>query len=97
MQLGQDHEQRFLHELLQQGADVCQIQNCGAFEATLAAMKASRAYIYQAAVKYDDFLGYPYFLVRVEQPSLLGNWSYISLECKLALNPRTDFVIQAAC
>ncbi|MGA7951896.1 MAG: hypothetical protein WCA07_00100 [Gloeobacterales cyanobacterium] len=96
MQLGQDHEQQFLDELLQQGTDVCQIQTCGAFEGTFAAMKTSPAYIYQSAVKYDDFLGYPYFLVRVEQPSLLGNWSYISLECKLALNPSTDFVIQSA-
>ncbi|NJM67204.1 MAG: TM0106 family RecB-like putative nuclease [Acaryochloris sp. RU_4_1] len=97
VQLGQAHEQKFLSDLLQQGADVCQIENRTDFEMTFAAMQAGHDYIYQAALQHDNFLGYPDFLVRVEQPSRLGDWSYLPLECKLALNPKPDFVIQAAC
>lgn len=97
VQLGQAHEQKFLDQLLQQGTDVCQIEDRSDFEVTLAAMKAGHAYIYQAALKYDNFLGYPDFLVRIEKPSNLGHWSYLPLECKLALNPKPDFVIQSAC
>jgi hypothetical protein len=52
MQLGKDHEGRFLKGLISQDADICLIENRGAFEATLAAIKAGRAYIYQAALKY---------------------------------------------
>ena len=97
VQLGQEHEQKFLNKLLQQGADVCQIQDRVSFDETLAAMKAGHAYIYQAALQHENFLGYPDFLVRIEQPSRLGDWSYFPLECKLALSPKPDFIIQAAC
>jgi predicted RecB family nuclease len=95
IQLGKEHEGRFLNELIRQGADVCMIENRGAFEATLAAMKAGRAYIYQAALKHESFLGYADFLVRFEQPSKLGHWGYVPLECKLALSPKPDFVLQS--
>jgi predicted RecB family nuclease len=97
IQLGKEHEQKFLDKLISQGADVCQIENRGAFEATLAAMKAGRAYIYQAALKHESFLGYADFLVRSDLPSKLGDWSYVPLECKLALNPKPDFVLQSCC
>jgi predicted RecB family nuclease len=97
IQLGKEHEQRFLNELISQGADVCMIENRGGFEATLAAMKAGRTYIYQAALKHESFLGYADFLVRVDQPSNLGRWSYVPLECKLALSPKPDFVLQSCC
>jgi predicted RecB family nuclease len=97
LQLGQEHEQQYLNELISKKADICQIENRGAFEATLAAMKAGRTYIYQAALNHESFLGYPDFLMRVERPSYFGDWSYIPLECKLAMNPKVDFVIQAAC
>lgn len=58
-------------------------------------MKAGYDYIYQAALKDGGFIGYADLMVRVDIPSNLGNWSYIPLECKLALTPRPDFVLQA--
>ncbi|MCG9890251.1 MAG: hypothetical protein MH252_04175, partial [Thermosynechococcaceae cyanobacterium MS004] len=97
IQLGKDHEQQFLDSLLNQGEDVYLIENRGAFEATLAAMRAGHTYIHQAALKHESFLGYADFLVRVEQPSKLGPWSYVPLECKLALSPKPDFVLQSCC
>jgi uncharacterized protein len=94
-QLGQAHEAKFLRSLHATGADICTIDNRHSFEATVAAMQAGHSYIYQAALQGDGFLGYADFLVRVEAPSELGSWSYVPLECKLALNPRPDFVLQA--
>ncbi|MCM1985125.1 hypothetical protein [Lyngbya confervoides] len=97
LQLGREHEQNFLQSLLEQGTDVCRIDHRGGFSATQAAMQAGRAWIYQAALEAGDFLGYADFLVRVDEPSNLGEWSYIPLECKLALQPNPDFVLQSCC
>ncbi len=97
VQLGHEHEQKFLDQLLQRGESVYKIEDRADFDLTLAAMQAGHHYIYQAALRHQDFIGYPDFLVRVDQPSQLGDWSYLPLECKLALNPKPDFVIQSAC
>jgi predicted RecB family nuclease len=92
--LGQEHEQTFLNYLQSEEADLCLISNHGAYEATIAAMKMGRTYIYQTALKNGNFLGYADFLVRVEIPSRLGSWSYVPLECKLARSPKADFLLQ---
>lgn len=97
IQLGQEHEQRYLRQLQNSGQDLCTIENRRAFEATLVAMQAGRSYIYQAALHQGAFLGYADFLVRVESPSILGSWSYAPLECKLALSPKPDFILQSTC
>ena len=38
----------------------------------------------------------PDLLRRIEQPSALGPWSYIPIECKLASKPKTTFLVQAS-
>ena len=35
-------------------------------------------------------------LRRIDRPLLLGNWSYIPIECKLANKPKTTFLVQAS-
>jgi predicted RecB family nuclease len=92
--LGQEHEQTFLNFLQSERADLCLIGNQGAFEATVAAMKIGRSYIYQPPLKHNDFLGKADFLVRVEISSQLGSWSYVPLECKLARSPKAEFLLQ---
>jgi predicted RecB family nuclease len=92
--LGQEHEQTFLNSLQAEEADLCLVGNPVAFEATIAAMKVGRSYIYQAPLKHDNFLGNADFLVRVEIPSQLGSWSYVPLECKLARSPKAEFLLQ---
>ncbi|NJN32826.1 MAG: TM0106 family RecB-like putative nuclease, partial [Synechococcales cyanobacterium RM1_1_8] len=93
-QLGNGHEQRYLQQLLSDGAQVFQVENRGTFEATAAAMVEGKSWIYQAALRYGDWVGYADLLRRVEVPSQLGDWSYIPVECKLALEPKPYFVIQ---
>ncbi len=97
-QLGQAHEQQYLQTLQEAREDVYIVPKSGGIEATLAAMQRGHRYIYQAVLQHENFMGYADFLVKVDCPSsLLGDWSYVPLECKLALNPKPHFVIQAAC
>ncbi len=55
-----------------------------AAEATIAAMRAGTAVIYQATFLHDRWVGHADFLERVEQPSALGDWSYEVADAKLA-------------
>lgn len=95
--MGQTHERRYLESLQQSGTDICIVNHANAWETTLDAMKSGRHYIYQAALQHENFMGYADLLVRIEEPSNLGDWSYIPLECKLAINPKAFFIIQACC
>jgi predicted RecB family nuclease len=94
-QLGDRHEKDYLLSLEQAGIEVYKIDSRGGYKATIAAMKAGAPYIYQAALRDGNWIGFADFLMRVNEPSDLGAWSYIPLECKLALNPKPYFVIQA--
>jgi predicted RecB family nuclease len=94
-QLGDRHEKEYLLSLEQAGIEVYKIDSRGGYRATIAAMKAGAPYIYQAALRDGNWIGFADFLIRVNEPSDLGAWSYIPLECKLALNPKPYFVIQA--
>lgn len=95
--LGQEHEKQYLQKLQADSEDVFTVDS-GRLESTLAAMKAGHDFIYQAVLGHGNFRGIADFLVRVDRPSdLLGDWSYVPLECKLALNPKPHFVIQAVC
>lgn len=104
-QLGQEREAQFLLELEKSGQEVYHLRHRGGFKATLGAMQAGYPMIYQAALETPQsqstspplarWIGYADFLVRVEEPSNLGSWSYIPLECKLAVHPKPYFVIQA--
>ena len=94
-QLGSEYETKFIRSLAESGANIYKIEQRGTYNLTIDAMTAGYDYIYQAALKDDGFIGYADLMVRVDVPSNLGNWSYIPLECKLALTPRPDFVLQA--
>ena len=96
-EMGQNHEQSYLESLQQAGTGICMVERTDAWETTLDAMKSGRHYIYQASLQHESFMGYADVLVRVEEPSNLGSWSYIPLECKLAINPKPLFIIQSCC
>jgi predicted RecB family nuclease len=94
-QLGDRHEKEYLLSLERAGVEVYKIDSRGGHTATIAAMKAGAPYIYQGALRDKNWIGFADFLIRVNEPSDLGAWSYIPLECKLAINPKPYFVIQA--
>ena len=62
--------------------------------ATVAAMDAGAAMIYQATFFDGTFLGRTDFLRRVERPSERRPWSYEVIDTKLALSPKPYYLIQ---
>ncbi|NOT53604.1 MAG: TM0106 family RecB-like putative nuclease [Deltaproteobacteria bacterium] len=95
---GARHEQRVLTQLQADTDDVCSIPATpNRVALTHQAMHAGYAVIYHGALTADDFLGIPDFLVRVEQPSTLGNYSYEVWDAKLARTARPEFVLQLCC
>ncbi|HWT35638.1 MAG TPA: TM0106 family RecB-like putative nuclease, partial [Paraburkholderia sp.] len=65
-------------------------------EATLQAMRDGYDVIYQAAFLDGQLLGYADFLVKVAAPSALGDYSYETVDTKLALSSRSKFLVQLA-
>ena len=100
---GFQHEQRFLDDLRAEGLSVQEIhvpegdRGTGyraAAEATVAAIRAGAAVIYQAAFFDGRWLGFADFLRRVETPSQLGPWSYEVWDTKLARHTKGSAVLQ---
>src|SRR5579872_4761534 len=90
------HEKKFLAELtIEKAGDVVDVSTAeDPFAATIEAMKAGRAVIYQAALRRGPFAGYADFLVRVGRPSRLGAFSYVVWDTKLAHEPKPYFLVQ---
>ena len=100
---GLQHEQRFLDGLRAEGLGVEAVhvpegdRGSGyraAAEATVAAMRAGTAVIYQAAFFDGRWLGFADFLRRVDTPSELGPWSYEVWDTKLARHTKGSAVLQ---
>lgn len=53
-----------------------------------------RSVIYQAVFADDEWHGVSDFLVRIERPSTLGDWSYEAWDTKLARHTKPYFVLQ---
>jgi len=93
--MGVAHEERELAALVAAGRDVWSPPNRKtAFEDTMLAMRAGHDVIYQAALRRDDFAGHADFLIRVEEPSALGSFSYEVSDTKLARRPKPYFLVQ---
>jgi len=93
------HEQVLLERLERQGARVARLpgkQTEADYAATKAAMAEGFDFIHQASLCNAEMRGSADLLRRIEAPSLLGDWSYIPIECKLASKPRTTFLVQAS-
>ncbi|MFN0156348.1 MAG: TM0106 family RecB-like putative nuclease [Gaiella sp.] len=100
---GEQHEQRFLEHLRTQGLNVAEIElpkADDAFEtahaATVAAMRAGVEVIYQATFSRDGWRGRADFLIRLDEPSDLGDWSYEPYDTKLARSAKASAVLQLA-
>lgn len=65
------------------------------YAATREAMAQGVEFIHQASLCNDKMRGSADLLKRIDRPSLVGEWSYIPIECKLASKPKTTFLVQA--
>src|SRR5712691_11701168 len=97
---GLEHERAFLDALRGAGHTIVEIRLGkpldfeAAARATVEAMQAGAAYVYQAVLVADGWRGIADFLERVERPSALGSWSYEVLDTKLARRPRPEHALQ---
>jgi len=95
---GEQFEQAYLKELGEQGKRIVEIDkdSSRAFEETVAAMKAGVDVVYQARLEMNPWQGWSDFLIRVEKPSALGNWSYEVWDTKLATQTKAGTILQIA-
>ncbi|WP_027005294.1 TM0106 family RecB-like putative nuclease [Conexibacter woesei] len=95
---GERHEREVLERLAEGGREVVEIATTGPIaarlEATREAMSAGASVIHQACLADDDWVGYADFLVRVEEPSNLGSWSYEVHDAKLGSHPQPRHIFQ---
>ena len=102
-QKGDLYEARYLELLRALGRDVVEIELPSAdaafevaHEATVAAMRAGAEIVYQATFSRNGWRGRADFLVRIDEPSALGAWSYEPHDTKLARSAKPAAVLQLA-
>jgi len=96
---GDRHEQEVLDGLREEGRDVVSLVDETADRPTLAArtlaaMRAGREVIHQGCFLREGWVGFPDFLVRIDEPSDLGPWAYEVHDAKLSRHPQPRHVFQ---
>ena len=95
---GKKHEESLIESFQNKNNEVVNIGNFAEKERikeTKKAMINGVSYIYQASLKNNEIKGSADVLKRIDEPSNLGNWSYIPIECKLSSTSKTTFIIQS--
>jgi predicted RecB family nuclease len=97
--LGLAHEQAYLRQLAEErGLEVSMIPDGiswnEAAAQTIALIQCGAEVIYQATFRADDWHGKADFLIRVDKPGGLGDWSYEVVETKLARSTKARAIIQ---
>ena len=96
---GDEHEAAYLKTLRGQGKSVREVDFQwpdweGGQEQTLVAMREGVDVVYQGVFIGDGWHGLADFLMRVENPSALGAWSYEALDTKLARSSKPAYILQ---
>jgi predicted RecB family nuclease len=95
---GLAHEREYVEFLKSQGRQVVEITGAGVdhsrAERTIEAMRAGADVIVQGAFLSGDWGGRTDILLRVEQPSDLGRWSYEVVDTKLARRTKGATILQ---
>ncbi|MGQ0631601.1 MAG: TM0106 family RecB-like putative nuclease [Sporichthyaceae bacterium] len=98
--LGLDHEASYLADLKTRGLNVVEIAEkqplTSRVAQTTAAMLAGAEVIYQATFLHGDRRGHADFLLRVNEPSGLGPYSYDVADTKLARRMKVAALVQMA-
>ena len=103
-QRGLDHETRFLASLKDRGLRVTELAGDRKVfttrdwqryaDDTIQAMKSGADVIYQGALFDGEWAGKPDFLLKVDTPSDLGEWSYEVADTKLAREAKGGALLQ---
>ena len=95
---GDLHERRYLERLLAEGNEVAEIDafSPDAAAETARALRAGAEVVFQATFDAGAWSGHADFLVRVERPSGLGDFSYEVYDTKLARTEKVTALVQLA-
>ncbi len=93
------HEAKYWEHLQKSHAKIVSLPKEGAsddelFSMTKDALRRGEEVLFQATVLGDSWVGHPDFLLRVDTPSLLGDFGYEVADTKLARTRRAKFLVQ---
>ena len=98
---GDEHEERCLDRLRVAGLTIAEIDTGPGWDlvesattATLDAMRSGVDVVFQATFVDTPWTGHADFLVRVDTPSTLGDWSYEPVDAKLAQTAKVRALLQ---
>jgi predicted RecB family nuclease len=94
---GEEFETNYINELKTSGKTVIEITRGDRKKALLEteeAMKKGVDVICQARLEYDIWHGWADFLIKVDKPSKLGDWSYEVMDTKLSKETRAGAILQ---
>lgn len=94
---GLEFEHAYLEILKDSGLQIIEPNsddNETALQRTILAMQQGADAIYQASLKKGIWRGRADFLIKVDKPSSLGDWSYEVIDSKLAKETRTGTILQ---
>jgi predicted RecB family nuclease len=94
---GEEFERNYLEQIRTQGKKIAEIDKTSrrqALQDTMKAMADGADVIYQARLEMDVWNGWADFLVRVEQHSKMGSWSYEVMDTKLARQTKAGAILQ---
>ena len=95
---GDDHESRYLSKLKAEGHSVIEFGRDGglaaAAQATRSALSQGPDVLFQGAFFASPWGGWSDFLVRMEKPSALGEFSYEVVDTKLKRKPDPKHILQ---
>jgi uncharacterized protein len=95
---GDLHEAAWLERLRAEGREIVEVPKELPFEEaagkTMDAMRKGDEVIYQATFAADRWRGRADFVIRIDEPSELGSWSYEAWDTKLARSAKPAAVLQ---
>jgi predicted RecB family nuclease len=94
---GEEFEAAYLNDLEAEGKSIARISHdnkAKAHHETLAAMQAGIEVIYQARLEHDGWAGWADFLLKVDTPSVFGDWSYEVQDTKFARHTKAGAILQ---
>ncbi len=88
------HEQAYLRHLQALGKTVAEVGDRARVQRTAALMNEGVDVIYQAPLSDGEWSGYADFLLKINRPCGLGDWSYEVADTKLARTTRAGTILQ---
>ena len=94
---GEEHERGYLEQLRTEGRKVVEIPD-GHWDERIARtedeLRSGADVVYQGAFADGRWRGIADFLLRIDMPSELGDWSYEALDTKLARHAKPAYILQ---